>query len=42
LKHFCVKFGDPSCIGFRDILRTTDRHRQVEVKTYPLDRRRHR
>jgi len=26
VKHFYVKFGDPSCIGFLDIARKTDRH----------------
>jgi len=37
LKHFYVKFGDTSCIGFWDIVwynRETT-HRQTEVKTLP-------
>jgi len=42
VEHFCVKFGDPSCIGFRDVMhknRQTDRQtdRQTPVKTVPRD-----
>jgi len=34
VKHFCVTFGDHSCIGFRDIVRKqTDR--QTPLKPYP-------
>jgi len=34
VKHFHVKFGDPSCIGFRDIVRE-NRHtyKIMDVKT---------
>jgi len=37
VKHFCVKFGDPSCIGFWDIVQKTARQtdRQTSLKTIP-------
>jgi len=34
-EHFYVKFGEPSCIGFWDIVRKSRQtHRQTTVKTY--------
>jgi len=33
VEQFYIKFGDLNCIGFWDIVRKTDRHRQTEVKT---------
>jgi len=34
VEHFCVKFGDPSCSGFWDIMqnnRQTDTHKQTNA-----------
>jgi len=36
MKHLCVKFGDPSCIGFRDIMREkTDRQTNASENITP-------
>ena len=37
MEHFCVKFGDPSYIGVRDIvLKNRQTDRQTLLKTVPL------
>jgi len=33
VEHFCVKFGDPSCIGFRD---TVWKNRQTNKQTHKM------
>jgi len=33
VEHFCVKFGDPSCISFKETMRKTDRHTEKRRKT---------
>lgn len=40
--HFCVKFNDPICRGFWDIVWKTEKqkNRGENSKSYPLDRRR--
>jgi len=43
MEHFYVKFGDPSCIGCRNIMwgkRQTNTHTQTELTDLPLDCRR--
>jgi len=36
VEHFCVKFGDPSYVGFWDIVRKNRQtHRQKAVKALP-------
>jgi len=40
VQHLYVKFGDPSCIGFWDILRINRQTNKQRWKHYPRERRR--
>jgi len=35
MEHFCVKFGDTSCIGFWDVMQKTDIQTNGSKKPYP-------
>jgi len=36
VEHFCIKFGDPSCIGFRDIAQKKQTNTQNGGKNHTL------